>query len=202
MPRLFAAIRPPASVRDTLPGLMSGVPGVRWQSDEQIHLTLRFMGEVDRHVAEDLAAALESIRFAPFELRVAGVGSFARRREGTLWAGVERSEPLLHLQKKIERATTAAGLPPEGRAFHPHLTLARFRGGAGQLEGFKRAHAGFALPPFTVDAFGLFESRLGSGGASYTIVSRYLAVPERSQVEGANTPQAIRAPLSPDGSVR
>ena len=176
MPRLFAAIRPPAAVRDALTDLMEGVSGARWQSDEQLHLTLRFIGEADRHGAEAVAAALDGVRFAPFSLRIHGLGSFDRRGgTGALWAGFERSEALLHLQRKIERACQAAGLAPEGRAFTPHLTLARLRRGDESQARFLARHAGLALPPFAVDSFGLFESHLGAGGAHYEMAVRYPA---------------------------
>ncbi len=176
MHRLFVAIRPPGSVREALLGLMEGVHGARWQDDEQLHLTLRFAGEVDRHGAEALAAALDGLSFASFPLRLASAGCFDRRGGGAaLWAGVERSEALLHLQRKVERACVASGLPPERRAFHPHVTLARLRTLGEDARGFVARRAGLALPPFAVDAFGLFESRLGSGGASYSMAVRYPA---------------------------
>ena len=177
MPRLFAAIRPPAIVRDALTDLMEGVSGARWQNDEQLHLTLRFVGEIDRHGAEAVAAALGTVRFAAFSLRIHGLGSFDRRGGGggALWAGFERSEELLHLQRKIERACQSAGLAPERRAFTPHLTLARGRRGAESHARFLARHAGLTLPPFSVDSFGLFESHLGAGRAHYEMAVRYPA---------------------------
>ena len=76
----------------------------RWQDDEQLHLTLRFVGEVERPVADDLAAALTRIRSERFELRIAGVGRFEQRNSGALWAGVESKPPLTALAAKVERA--------------------------------------------------------------------------------------------------
>lgn len=95
MHRLFVAIRPPAAHRAQLLALMGGVAGARWQRDDQLHLTLRFIGEVDRHRASDIADALRTIRFAPFDARIAGVGVFDRRGLiDTLWAGVQPRDPL------------------------------------------------------------------------------------------------------------
>ena len=126
MHRLFVAIRPPAPVRELLLDTMDGVPALRWQDDGQIHLTLRFIGEVERPVAEDLAAALGTIRFAPFQIRVAGVGRFDHHRRGALWAGVEPRAPLAALAAKIERICVGVGLAVEWRAYHSHITLARW----------------------------------------------------------------------------
>ena len=79
MHRLFVAIRPPETVRERLLDLMEGMPGMRWQDDGQLHLTLRFIGEVDRPVAEDLSAALQHIRFERFSLALSAA-EFSRLR--------------------------------------------------------------------------------------------------------------------------
>src|SRR5215212_10189973 len=128
MHRLFVAIRPPELIRDLLIDAMDDSPDFRWQDDEQLHLTLRFVGEVDRPLAEDLAAALGRVRAPRFSVRIKGVGSFDQRNSGALWAGVEPKEPLAALAAKVERVCLAVGLDPERRAFHPHITLARWKG--------------------------------------------------------------------------
>ena len=79
MHRLFVAIRPPTPIRERLIASMGGISGARWQSDEQLHLTLRFIGEVDRHRADDIHAALGGIHQSPFELALNGIGVFDRR---------------------------------------------------------------------------------------------------------------------------
>ncbi len=176
MHRLFVAIRPPESVRDLLLDTMEGAPELRWQDDDQLHLTLRFVGEVERPMAEDLAAALGRIRFAPFVLRIAGVGRFDQRQRGALWAGVEPREPLAALAAKVERVCVGVGLPPERRAYHPHITLARWgRGQGASLDPWLTAHASLRSDAFTVDAFTLYLSRLGQGGATYEPITDYLA---------------------------
>ena len=128
MHRLFVAIRPPEAVRDLLIDAMDDSPELRWVGDEQLHLTLRFIGEVERPLADDLAAALEPLRFEPFELRVSGVGRFDQKRGGALWAGVEPKAPVAALAAKVERTCQSVGIEPERRAFHPHITLARWKG--------------------------------------------------------------------------
>lgn len=176
MPRLFVAIRPPAAIRSALLAGMGGVEGARWQDDDQLHLTLRFIGPVDRHQEQDILSALAAIRFTPFPLSIEGMGTFDRQgRIDTLWAGVQRSEPLERLQAKVERACQAAGLPPERRAFHPHITLARFPRSAGPPRDIATLGASLRLPSFPVDSFDLIESELGHSGAVYHLVERYLA---------------------------
>ena len=88
MHRLFVAIRPPEEVRDALIDAMEDSPELRWVGDDQLHLTLRFIGEVEGPLADDIALALGRVRFGPFELSVAGVGLFEQRHAGALWAAV------------------------------------------------------------------------------------------------------------------
>lgn len=175
MHRLFVAIRPPRTIRELLLGAMGGVPGARWQDDEQLHLTLRFVGEIDRHKAEDVAAALDRVRGPRFALRIEGVSRFERRgRTDAIWAGVSPGGEVAALARKVSEAVTRVGLPPETRAYLPHLTLARFgRAGGGPVELFLAETAGLSSPAWTVDSFCLFESRLGSEGARYEAVARY-----------------------------
>lgn len=153
---------------------MGGVRGARWQSDEQLHITLRFIGEVDRHAAEDAAAALGSIRHLPFDVAVSGIGTFERRGQAeVLWAGVTPQESLKALHKKVDQVLIRVGLEPERRAYHPHVTLARLGRSAGPAAGFIEEAGGFASHAFAVDAFGLYESELAPEGAVYTLVERY-----------------------------
>ena len=102
MTRLFVALRPPLQVRDALFDTMDGVDGARWQDDDQLHLTLRFVGEVDRPLAEDLAAALGRVDAARFDLTISGAGHFAKKgRTNALWSKPLTSKALLDLQRKV-----------------------------------------------------------------------------------------------------
>lgn len=178
MPRLFAGLRPPRDVRQALTGAMGGVEGARWQDDGQLHLTLRFVGDIPAPEAEDLAAELGRLRAAPFALRLAGVGHFERKgRPHTLWAGVAASPELAALQAKVERACQRIGLPPEPRKFAPHVTLARLAGGAGPIGGWLAEHGAFAAPAWPVSEFELVESTLGAGGSHYRPVVAYRLAP-------------------------
>ena len=174
MHRLFVALRPPEPIRDMLIDAMDDSPALRWVADEQLHLTLRFIGEVERPTADDILTALEQIRFPAFSLRIRGVGRFEQRNGGALWAGIEPRLPVAELASKVERACVAAGLEPERRAFHPHITLARWnRRNAAAVEAFERRNSSLASEPFPVDEFILFESRLSRHGAHYEEVASY-----------------------------
>lgn len=174
MHRLFVAIRPPEAIRDLLIDAMDDDADFRWQTDDQLHLTLKFIGEVDRPVADDLADALGRIRSPSFDLRVAGVGRFEQRGAGALWAGVEPREPVAALAAKIDRASLAAGIDPERRAFHPHITLARWKGRRSrEAADFLERRRGLGSDPFAVRTFALFESRLSRHGAHYEAVADY-----------------------------
>ncbi len=172
MHRLFVAIRPPEEVRKRLLDMMEGKLDLRWQDDKQLHLTLRFIGEVERPVAEDLAAALGRVRFERLSIALAGVGRFDQRHRGALWAGVRPKAPLKALATKVERACQSAGLEPERRAFHPHITLARWKC-TSNLDAFLELHANLTSDPWEVREFILYESRLGRDGAHYEAVSEY-----------------------------
>ena len=174
MHRLFVAIRPPEQVRDLLIDAMDDSADFRWQDDEQLHLTLRFVGEVDRPLADDLAAALACIDSDRFGLRVRGTGRFEQRSSGALWAGVEPKAPVAALAAKVERTCQQVGLEPERRAFRPHITLARWKGRRSrEVARFLEETAGLCSEPFDVTEFILFESRLSRHGAHYEEVATY-----------------------------
>lgn len=174
MHRLFVAIRPPEHVVDLLVDAMDDSPELRWVSDENLHLTLRFIGEVERPLANELAAALATVRFASFQMRVSGAGSFDRRGGGAIWAGVEPRTELRALAAKVDRSCVPAGLPPERRAFHPHITLARYGRDSKQAAAhFLRRTSALASGPFRVDSFMLFESRLSRHGPHYEAIGRF-----------------------------
>ncbi|MDJ0277978.1 RNA 2',3'-cyclic phosphodiesterase [Sphingomonas sp. 2R-10] len=183
MHRLFVGLRPPSAMREALFDIMDGVEGARWQDDDQLHVTLRYIGEVERPVAEDIALALQSIHAPAIDLALSGVGRFDTGRRGrALWAGVAPHDAVAALHRKVDHALVRIGLPPEGRAYLPHVTLARLNAASGPTEEFLRIHAALTLPPMRVDHFTLFESHLGRDGAWYEPVARYplLAAPSPS----------------------
>src|SRR4028119_751584 len=125
MHRLFVALPIPEDVSDILLDCMDETEGLRWVHADSLHLTLRFIGEVDGGEAEDVAAALAALRSPAFDLRLSGVGCFSHRRHGALWARVTPKEPLAALAQKVDRAVQSAGLPSETRARHRHGRPAR-----------------------------------------------------------------------------
>lgn len=174
MHRLFVAIRPPYPIRKGLLDIMSGVANARWQKDDQLHITLRFVGELDRHIANDLADSLRSVRPPSFQLTISGIGCFERNGHvHTVWAGLQPHEALKQLHQKIDRACTRLGLPAEDRSYLPHITLARLNRNAGSTDAFRSVYAGLSSEPFRVDSFALFESHLGREGSTYHLVERY-----------------------------
>lgn len=174
MHRLFVAIRPPRAVREQLLGLMGGVRGARWLEEGQLHLTLRFIGEVDRHLASDIHAALGSVHHPRFEIAVDGLQWFERRGEPvTLWAGVRPQAPLKALHKKIDQACLRAGVEPDRRAYLPHITLARLARGGGPVRPLIEEAGAVRSPLFPVEQFALYESELTADGAIHSIVERY-----------------------------
>jgi RNA 2',3'-cyclic 3'-phosphodiesterase len=174
MHRLFVALQPPTAIRrHCLDAIAGGPPGWAWQREDQMHVTLRFIGEVERPMAEDIAAALGAIRAPVAELGLHGVGFFDQGRQGVLFARAVPREPMKALHKKVDRALLSVGLEPERRAFLPHITLARRRKSATEPSNWLEAHAALFAPPEPVDHFTLYESRLGHDGAHYEAIAEY-----------------------------
>jgi 2'-5' RNA ligase len=172
--RLFIAVDLPEVVKDRLAELCAGLQGAKWVTRDQMHLTLRFLGEVATVQAEEAAEALAEIRAPAFELSLVGIGYFGTgRRIRALWAGIEPSPPLMVLQGKVEHAVRTAGLPLEGRKFLPHVTLARFKGRSPKLEEHLGLHEPFRAGPFPVENFVLYSSHLGSEAAIHSVKARY-----------------------------
>ncbi|MBC7159825.1 MAG: RNA 2',3'-cyclic phosphodiesterase [Porphyrobacter sp.] len=177
--RLFVAIRPPEPVRERLLDTMEAVEGARWQDEAHLHLTLRFVGSVERPVANELAGALARLRAPPFALAVRGVGHFEHKgRPQALWARVPPEPGLEVLRARVERACAEIGLGRETRRFVPHITLARLGGGSGPVGGWLASHGGLRAGPWPVEAFSLYESHLGQHGALYEEVARYPLAPD------------------------
>lgn len=166
--RLFVALYPSASARDALAALAEPRRDFRWTPPEQIHLTLRFIGDVSAQEAERAEAALTRVRVAPFILEPSAVGVFPPRGQPTVvWAGLGSGHPHLHqLRQQVDDALLAAGVPLELPPFHPHLTLARASHAArGSIAEFVKRHRAFAGPAWRVREFMLVASELRSAGS-------------------------------------
>ncbi len=174
MHRLFVALRPPPGVRRAcLEAMADGPPGWAWQDEEQLHLTLRYIGAVERRQAEDVADALAGVRAAPAQLALTGVGWFDQGARGALFARCGPAEPLAALHKKLDRALVRLGLEPERRAYLPHITLARRRPRVVDPAGWLERTAALATPAEPVASMILYESHLGRHGSAYEVVASY-----------------------------
>jgi len=174
MMRLFIGLALPETLTARLTAMMTGLPGARWVPPENLHLTLRFIGEQDEREAAIVDEALTQISKPPFDLSVNGVGVFAHRRgPEAVWLGVAATPPLNDLQGAVERASVRAGLAPEERRFRPHITLARLKDTpAPRLQAFVAGHNLFK-ETVLIDRFHLYSSVLGEGDPSYRIEATY-----------------------------
>lgn len=167
MHRLFVAADLPDDVRDKVTSICHDVPGARWVPPEQLHLTLRFLGDRDDSMLAGIRRSLADVKDKPFPLAVRGVGHFPPgRHPRVLWVGLESCEPLLVLQQDIERVLVESGVPAEPRRFSPHITIARLKESVpGKVEAFEAANRLLATAPFLVTEFHLYSSTLSSRGA-------------------------------------
>jgi len=173
MPRLFTGIEIPEHLKDELGALEAPLPGAKWVPVDDLHLTLRFAGDVDNRTADELAQFLAEIRAEPFELQFSELGSFGGRDPKVVFAGFKPCPALLRLQRAHEAAARAAGLPPEPRPFKPHVTLARLRyARAEALARYLGHRGGFRSAPFMVESFALFSAKPGGGGP-YVLEAEY-----------------------------
>lgn len=158
--RLFAALPVPEEIGQDLKRLQRGVPGAAWRPVENFHITLRFVGEVDERKAEDIDSALSEISAGAFDVQLRGAGHFGGADPHALWLGVGKSEALINLAAKCEKACRRAGLKPEGRAFTPHVTVAYLSSAAtlDRVMAFEKREALFETEPWRVTYFGLFSS--------------------------------------------
>ena len=175
MIRLFAAIAVPEDIGEPLLRRQHGLPGARWRPLEAFHITLRFFGDVQERVAEDLDLELERISSAPFGLTLASVGAFGEGPDiHAVWAGVAESEPLRVLAGRCETAARRSKLASDSRAYRPHLTMAYLRRpDPADVAAWIQANNLLKSPPIRVDSFGLYSSFLGSGPAHYRLEASY-----------------------------
>jgi 2'-5' RNA ligase len=174
--RLFVSIELPKSVTRSLAELDPHLRGVRWLEPEQMHLTLSFLGNVASETQESLMEKLRAISWKSFFLPLVGLGTFpSKGRPKIVWIGVGTGHPhLFQLHKRVQEAALGAGLEPDLRAFHPHITLARCRDvSAESVRPFLRTHAAFDAGMIHVEFFSLNSSELKPDGSVYT---RELAV--------------------------
>ena len=174
MPRLFTALEIPADIAFSLSLLRGGLPRARWIDPENFHITLRFIGNVDGPVADDIADTLHQISGPSFELALDGLGAFGNRRPHSLWAGVRPAPALNDLQAELERNLQRIGLAREHRRFTPHITLARLRSASEpDVATYLTLRGNFQTAPFPVGRFVLLSSKASRGGGPYVMEDAY-----------------------------
>jgi len=172
--RLFFALVPPPEIRQQLLLSMGGVQLARWQSDDQLHLTVRYVGGVDGPQADLLITEINRLEFSAIDAQLDGAGHFMRRDYvEQLWIGVSPREPLLALHKHIDRICIRAGLEPESRKFVPHITVARLPRSAGPVTDFLSHNGNLTSAKFSFDRLVLMESHLRDAGSQYVSLAEW-----------------------------
>lgn len=170
MPRLFTALEIPRDASLSLSLLRGGLPGARWIDPENYHLTLRFFGDVEGHVADEIANALDRVKRPAFSLALSGVGAFGSKKPHSIYAGASASPDLVALQGEIERICQRLGLPADPRKFVPHVTIARLRNSSPhEIAHYLSGRGNFSTMPFKVGRFVLMSSRDSVGGGPYIV---------------------------------
>lgn len=174
MPRLFSAVELPEEVRDHLADLHKPLPGAKWVCADDMHITLRFAGDIEGRMARDFREMLAEIDCDAFEVRLDGLGTFGGNDPRAIWAGVMPNPQLETLARACDRAARSAGVPAEARAYKPHVTLARLRGTPPELVARYLGRIGaFRSDAFAVSRFVLYSSRPKVGGGPYIVEDAY-----------------------------
>ncbi|SDU26318.1 RNA 2',3'-cyclic phosphodiesterase [Halopseudomonas salegens] len=168
--RLFIGLELPGSLQRLLARLTTDLPGARWHLPQDLHITVRFLGQLDPVRQQDIHQLLKQSAITPFSLQVSGIGHFDQR---ILWAGLAPSPSLQAMKQQLDQSLQALNLPAEMHDYHPHITLARIRAGhQSSLNDFVEAHHELALPAWGVTHVSLFESR-NNGQGRYHVLGRY-----------------------------
>jgi 2'-5' RNA ligase len=174
MPRLFIGLEVPETIATRLALLRGGLPGARWADPSDYHLTIRFIGDIDRRLANEIDEEMGDLYAEPIRVRITGLGVFGGDKPHTLYAGIEPNKQLVGLQADSERRLRRLGLPPEQRKFVPHVTLARLRGASTlDLADYLQAYGHLIGVEFVAEHFALFSARDMVGGGPYIVEAAY-----------------------------
>jgi RNA 2',3'-cyclic 3'-phosphodiesterase len=174
MPRLFTGLEIPRKIAQSLSMLRGGLPGARWIDPENYHITLRFIGDIDDRLAQDIASMLDGVKRRSFDVRFGGLTVFGGRKPRAIVAGIEPVQPLVELQSEMERLMQRLGLEPEGRKFTPHVTLARLRDASSRdVADYLSTRGPLFGSSFKVSRFVLFSARASVGGGPYVVEADY-----------------------------
>ncbi len=174
MPRLFTALEVPGDIAFQLSLMRGGLNGARWIEQENYHITLRFIGDIDGPTADEVVYRLGKVTRNALKLRIKGLDVFGGNRPRALFARIEMTNELQELQAEQERIMQRLGLRPEGRKFTPHVTLARLKGTKShEAAHYLSTRGGFHTPDFQVGRFVLYSSRGSMGGGPYLVEEAY-----------------------------
>jgi 2'-5' RNA ligase len=176
MYRLFIAVDLPETVKNSIRAICGGLPDARWVDVRQLHLTLRFIGEVGSEMFNEIKNSMGEVSETCFNLALKGIGCFPPKKSPrVLWVGIENNETLIRLADKVERVLVEInGLEPEHRKFSPHITIARFRESTpAKIAEYLDRHSSFYTESFPVDAFHLYSSTLTRAGAEHKLEASY-----------------------------
>ncbi len=175
MIRLFTAVPIPGRINSFLHAMGRSLPGARAVAEDQIHITLRFIGEVEGGLFHDIREKLTGVTGKPFDLAIRGVGHFPPRgKPRILWAGLEPTDQLITLKRRIDAALIECGLPPDNRKFAPHVTFARLNNPPlNRLTNFLAGNAFLQFETFEVTCFNLYSSKLSPKGALHSLEASY-----------------------------
>lgn len=187
--RLFVALDIEDDIRARIHRFVQGVagfaPDARWIKPQSLHITLKFIGEQPLGTLEPIQAALNSVKFQPIEIKLAGYGFFpGPQRPRTFWTGIDAGPNLASLANAVDEALIPLAIPKETHFFNPHITLARPTGrpsrqrkdGDGQFTKLRDKLSALPAPEFgtmTAREFFLYESQLSSSGSAYTKIARF-----------------------------
>lgn len=173
--RSFVAIPLEGDTIRRLKELQEGPDGIRWQDPANMHLTLKFLGDLPGERLDRLAALLSGLRHPSFDMTLAGVGAFPDpSRPKVIWAGVNPHPALMELQREVESAAGEVGVEREEREYRPHVTLGRVeRAPAGEVDRYLERHDDWGIKKIPVRSFLLYTSRLESDGAIHSVRDRF-----------------------------
>lgn len=173
--RLFIAVPLPKGVKQKLLELQQPIEGIRWQSREQMHLTLKFVGEVDKKTTSKLRNELDSISHSDFFITITGIGYFPEGKQPkVVWVGIKENVSLEALHKKVEDHCEKIGIDPESRPYKPHVTIGRTKNGSKRVvTSFINQHKKIRIPDIPISQFALYESKLHPEGARHQRLQTY-----------------------------
>ncbi|MCI4662243.1 MAG: RNA 2',3'-cyclic phosphodiesterase [Neomegalonema sp.] len=176
MIRSFVALPIPIAVADAIDDIQCDLRGANWQPEENLHITLSFLGDLDRHRLDDLHSALDTVMIETFEVALQGVGHFGGHDARLAFVDLAPNAPLRALHERVETAARSAQIDLPAKRYRPHVTVARWRRGevsAPNLKAWCERNNLFSAPPFEVAGFSLLRSDLSRDGALYTEMARY-----------------------------